>query len=436
VNVDRPLANTPALVLLFLANTISGAAQGISLIAIPWYFIDNLKAPVVFSQFYSIFTLLSIGWVVYSGALIDKYSRKNIFLILTAVCGSVALSVSAYGFVTGPLGTLPTLLVMGITLLNFNLHYPTLYAFAQEMTYKANYARIISYLEIQGQTTNVLSGALAALLLVGVKANEPLHLMGFKVSLPFNIPAWELHEVFLMDGITYAVAFVLILAIRYKRQTTFNPEEVGAWQRIRTGFDYLRARPKLLLFGVMSYGVFVTVLVQDRILLPEYVRLQLQAGADVFASSDMLFAAGALFSGVITRRLFGKRSTVAAVSLLMLLLSLGYVFMAFNTSIRYLFLFSFFYGYVNTGVRIMRVTYLFNTVSNDKIGRILSFFKVADTTMRGLFIALFTLSFFHEENNIRFGYLVFGIFILLCGLFIIPTIKPLTAQLKKLSHEP
>jgi MFS family permease len=423
-------------VLLFLANTISGAAQGISLIAIPWYFIDNLKAPVVFSQFYSIFTLLSIGWVVYSGALIDKYSRKNIFLILTAVCGSVALSVSAYGFVTGPLGTLPTLLVMGITLLNFNLHYPTLYAFAQEMTYKANYARIISYLEIQGQTTNVLSGALAALLLVGVKANEPLHLMGFKVSLPFNIPAWELHEVFLMDGITYAVAFVLILAIRYKRQTTFNPEEGGAWQRIRTGFDYLRARPKLLLFGVMSYGVFVTVLVQDRILLPEYVRLQLQAGADVFASSDMLFAAGALFSGVITRRLFGKRSPVAAVSLLMLLLSLGYVFMAFNTSIRYLFLFSFFYGYVNTGVRIMRVTYLFNTVSNDKIGRILSFFKVADTTMRGLFIALFTLSFFHEENNIRFGYLVFGIFILLCGLFIIPTIKPLTAQLKKLSHEP
>ena len=436
MNVDRPLANTPALVLLFLANTISGAAQGISLIAIPWYFIDNLKAPVVFSQFYSIFTLLSIGWVVYSGALIDKYSRKNIFLILTAVCGSVALSVSAYGFVTGPLGTLPTLLVMGITLLNFNLHYPTLYAFAQEMTYKANYARIISYLEIQGQTTNVLSGALAALLLVGVKANEPLHLMGFKVSLPVNIPAWELHEVFLMDGITYAVAFVLILAIRYKRQTTFNPEEGGAWQRIRTGFDYLRARPRLLLFGVMSYGVFVTALVQDRILLPEYVRLQLQAGADVFASSDMLFAAGALFSGVITRRLFGKRSPVAAVSLLMLLLSLGYVFMAFNTSIRYLFLFSFFYGYVNTGVRIMRVTYLFNTVSNDKIGRILSFFKVADTTMRGLFIALFTLSFFHEENNIRFGYLVFGIFILLCGLFIIPTIKPLTAQLKKLSHEP
>lgn len=434
MNDDRPFANTPALVLLFLANTISGAAQGISLIAIPWYFIDNLKEPVVFSQFYSIFTLLSIGWVVYAGTLIDKYSRKNIFLLLTAVCGSVALCVSAYGFATGPLGKLPTLLVMGVTLLNFNLHYPTLYAFAQEMTKKTNYARIISYLEIQGQTTNVLSGALAALLLVGVKANQPLHLMGFKVSLPFNIAPWELHEVFLMDGITYAVALVLILCIRYKRQTAFNPEAGSAWQRIRTGFDYLRVRPKLMLFGVMSYGVFVTALVQDRILLPEYVRVQLQSAADVFASSEMLFAAGALFSGVITRRLFSKMSPIAAVSLLMVLLSLGYMYMAFNTSTRYLFIFSFFYGYVNTGVRIMRVTYLFHTVGNDKIGRILSFFKVADTTLRGLFIALFTLTFFHQENNIRFGYLVFGIFMLLCGLLILPTIRPLSDQLKK-QHE-
>jgi hypothetical protein len=431
VNAAAPLANRQALVLLFLANTISGAAQGISLIAIPWYFIDRLQAPVLFSQFYSIFTLLSIGWVVYAGSLIDQYNRKKIFLTLNAVCGSVTLAVAAYGFQTGALGTLPTLLVMGVTLLNFNLHYPSLYAFAQEMTPPLHYARIISYLEIQGQTTNVLSGALAALLLTGVQANQPLHLLGIRTSLPFSIPRWELHEVFLMDGLTYVAAFALIAAIRYRRQTTFAPEQGNAWQRIRTGFDYLRARPQLLLFGVMSYGVFVSVLVQDRILLPEYVRVQLQATADVFASSDMLFATGALFSGIISRRLFSKMSPIAAVALLMIGLSLLYAGMAFNSSLRYLFFFSFVYGYVNTGVRIMRVTYLFNTVSNDKIGRLLSFFKVADTALRGLFITLFTASFFHQANNIRFGYLVFGIFIGLCGLFILPTIKTLTAQLKQ-----
>lgn len=423
-------ANPRALLLLFIANTISGAAQGISLIAIPWYFIDRLQAPVVFSQFYSIFTLASIVWVIYAGALIDKFSRKRIFLIITAVCGTVSLSISAWGYATGLLGPVPALLVMGVTLLNFNLHYPSLYAFAQEMTSRANYARVISYLEIQGQATNVMSGALAALLLTGIEANQSVFLMGIQLQLPFSIRAWELHEVFLLDGLTYLIAFLLILFIRYRRQTEYNPDEGNALARIRTGYRYLAAQPKLFLFGVMSYAVFVTVLVQDRILLPEYVRVQLGATADVFASSDMLFAAGALFSGVITRRLFGRMSPIATVSLLMLALSVLYAYTAFNTSIRYLFVFSFIYGYVNTGVRIMRVTYLFNTVGNDKIGRILSFFKVADTAMRGLFIALFTLSFFHEDNNIRFGYLVFGIFILCCGLMIIPLVKPLTDKME------
>jgi hypothetical protein len=64
VKATSSFANPRALLLLFIANTISGAAQGISLIAIPWYFIDRLQAPVLFSQFYSIFTLASIVWVV------------------------------------------------------------------------------------------------------------------------------------------------------------------------------------------------------------------------------------------------------------------------------------------------------------------------------------------------------------------------------------
>ncbi|MFN3530078.1 MAG: MFS transporter [Bacteroidia bacterium] len=435
MNAAPPLANRTALILLFAANTISGAAQGISMIAIPWYFIDRLQEPIVFSRFYSIFTFISILWVIYAGSLIDRFSRKNIFLALTAVCGLVVLSTALYGFRTGALGVFPALLVMGVTLLNFNLHYPSLYAFAQEMTSKANYTRIVSYLEIQGQTTNVLSGAFAALLLTGVEAGVPIHLMGIKTSLNFSIPAWELHEIFLLDGITYALAFVLILCIRYKRQLLYQPDTGNALQRIRKGYAYLLERPQLLLFGIMSYGVFVTVLVQDRILLPEYVRVQLQATADVFASSDMLFAMGALVSGVVTRLLFARMSPIAAVSLIMTALSVLYLYMGVNTSTRYLFVFSFIYGYVNTGVRILRVTYLFHTVSNDMIGRLLSFFKVADTAMRASFIALFSLSFFHTGNNIRYAYVVFGIFILICGLLIIPTIGKLTENYRSHVHE-
>ncbi|MBA4302830.1 MAG: hypothetical protein C0424_01240 [Sphingobacteriaceae bacterium] len=423
--------NTRALWLLILANTISGAAQGISLIAIPWYFIDQLHEPVLFTRFYAAITLVSMVWVIYAGSLIDRFKRKHIFMGLTAVCGLVVLATALFGFASGPLGVVPTLLVMSVTLLNFNLHYPSLYAFAQELADKTRYARIVSYLEIQGQATNVLAGAMAALLLGGIEANKGFYLLGVEVALPFSIKAWEMHEIFLLDALTYVVAFGLIAFIRYVPQTHYQPETGNALLRIRQGFDFLKKRPQLLWFGVFSYGVFVSVLVQDRILLPEYVRVQLQSAADVFASSDMLFALGALVSGVITRRLFGKMSPIAGVSILMIGLSVLYVSMAFNHSLRYLFIFSFIYGYVNTGVRILRVTYLFHTVPNHIIGRLLSFFKVADTAMRAAFIGVFTLPFFHEGTNIRFGYLVFGIFILLCGLAILPVVKSLTQKMNE-----
>lgn len=423
--------NTRALWLLILANTISGAAQGISLIAIPWYFIDQLHEPVLFTRFYAAITLVSMVWVIYAGSLIDRFKRKHIFMGLTAVCGLVVLATALFGFANGPLGVVPTLLVMSVTLLNFNLHYPSLYAFAQELADKTRYARIVSYLEIQGQATNVLAGAMAALLLGGIEANKGFYLLGVEVALPFSIKAWEMHEIFLLDALTYVVAFGLIAFIRYVPQTHYQPETGNALLRIRQGFDFLKKRPQLLWFGVFSYGVFVSVLVQDRILLPEYVRVQLQSAADVFASSDMLFALGALVSGVITRRLFGKISPIAGVSILMIGLSVLYVSMAFNHSLRYLFVFSFIYGYVNTGVRILRVTFLFHTVPNHIIGRLLSFFKVADTAMRAAFIGVFTLPFFHEGTNIRFGYLVFGIFILLCGLAILPVVKSLTQKMNE-----
>jgi MFS family permease len=213
---ESPTHNRRALLLLFSANTISGAAQGISMIAVPWYVIDQLGAGVIFSSFYAAFTLLSVFWVMYAGALIDRFDRRRLFMGLNAVCGSVALAGGFYGWATGPLSIVPALFVMGVTLLNFNLHYPALYAFAQEMTDALHYKRIISRLEIQGQSTSMLSGALAALLLEGTTSGHEVLLLGIPVALPFDIPRWSLHDIFLLDGITYFISLLLISAIRYR----------------------------------------------------------------------------------------------------------------------------------------------------------------------------------------------------------------------------
>jgi MFS family permease len=423
-----PSHNRRALLLLFSANTISGAAQGISMIAVPWYVIDQLGAGVIFSSFYAVFTLLSVFWVMYAGALIDRFDRRRLFIGLNAVCGSVALAGGFYGWATGPLGLIPALMVMGVTLLNFNLHYPALYAFAQEMTEAQQYKKIISRLEIQGQSTSMLSGALAALLLEGVTAGHEVLLMGIPVVFPFEITRWSLHDIFLLDGITYFISLMLMSAIRYRPLTPYYPEPGRVLDRLRTGYAYLRSNPWLLRFGMLSYGVFVTVLVEDRVLLPTYIRQHLSGGADVFASNEMLFAFGALCSGFVAGSVLGRWPAVYGVSVLMTLMSLLFAVLTFSKSLSYLFVFSFVYGFVNTAVRILRVQYLFRRVENGKMGRVLSFFKVTDTLARGFFIALFSLSWFHEGNQIRFAFLILSVFLLVCALGIWQTARPLLAE--------
>ena len=43
------MKNKQAIILLFAANIISGLAQGISMIAIPWYFVKIVAKPEVFA---------------------------------------------------------------------------------------------------------------------------------------------------------------------------------------------------------------------------------------------------------------------------------------------------------------------------------------------------------------------------------------------------
>ncbi|HHH50269.1 MAG TPA: MFS transporter, partial [Saprospiraceae bacterium] len=208
------MKNLKTILLLFFANSISGVAQGISLIAIPWYFAqaNDMQS---FGIIYIIVTIISLFWVPYGGTLIDKYNRKHIFLWLTAVCGIIILSVAGYGYY---LGTLPTYLVATVfivTFLNFNIHYPNLYAFLQEITDKEHYGNITSYVEIQGQTTSMLAGAFAAMLLEGTQ-NGHLIVFGFNINLGFDIHRWSIHEIFLMDGITYFISFITIMSIRYQ----------------------------------------------------------------------------------------------------------------------------------------------------------------------------------------------------------------------------
>ena len=79
---------------------------------------------------------------------------------------------------------------------------------------------------------------------------------------------------------------------------------------------------------------------------------------------------------------------------------------------------NFLLGITNAGVRILRTTYLFNHVPNNLIGRAGSVFSTLNIVVRMLLISLFALPFFQIGDNIRFGYLV-GVLMMLLSVIVL-----------------
>ena len=208
------MKNKQAIILLFAANIISGMAQGISMVAIPWYFVKVVSRPDFFSNSYLLITFLTLFWGVYAGTLIDRYSRKRIFIVINIVCGVLIGSIALYGFKLLYLPDFLVVFVFGLTIFNYNVHYPNLYAFGQEITDPRDYGRLNSYIEVQGQVTSVLAGGIAAILLTGT-TNNFLEIGGLSFYLPFDVKAWKIYDIFLLDSITYLLVIFIFMLIRY-----------------------------------------------------------------------------------------------------------------------------------------------------------------------------------------------------------------------------
>ncbi len=400
------MQNKSAILRLFAANTISGAAQGISMLAVPWYFADVLKEISMFNAIYAIATFTSLFWGLYAGTLIDRYSRKGIFLAENMIGAFVLLSIALTGFIWGHLPVPLVALVFLTTFFNYNIHYPALYAFAQEISSREDYSRITSYLEIQGQFTNAVAGGLAAVLLSGIPKGA-LDFAGYTLYIPFAIEKWSLQKVFLLDGLTYLLSFLLILTIKYTPQTNRHAENLTLRERFKIGIGFLKEHPIVLLFGNISYFVFVTTMVLNFVLMPNFVKNYLHASADAYAIGDVAFAVGAIVAGIFVAKLFSQQATVKGSILMALFSASAFAILMYNRQVGIFYLMAFLLGLANAGARIMRVTYLFNHIPNQIIGRTSSVFQVVNVLMRFGFIGLLSGAFF--VSHIQYSFLIMSL---------------------------
>lgn len=416
------MKNKQAIYLLFLSNIVSGLAQGISMIAIPWYFVEIVMMPRLFFYAYIAVTFLTLFWGLYAGTLIDRYSRKKLFIITNLICGIIVALIAFYGFYinrdsTQELIHLPHFLVIsvfGLTIFNYNIHYPNLYAFGQEITPRKYYGKLNSYIEIQGQSTSVLAGAFAALLLTGT-VDKKMNIAGFNISLPIEINQWSIHEILLIDAITYFIAIFIIMFIRYIPVVKEKVDLGSLFSRFKGGLEYLKKNPLIFNFGLASYMLFAFTLVEVHILLPSYVKNFLQQTGDIYASAEIYYSIGAIFAGLIIIRLFKNYNTVFGIISLMIFVMLAFLGMTFIKSIFVFFLANLILGISNAGVRVLRTTYIFHHVPNNVIGRTNSVFNSLNIVVRMLLIAVFIFPFFSHGDNIRWGYAV-GVFLLIIAI--------------------
>ena len=418
------MKNKQALVLLLLANAISGFAQGISMLSIPWYFASELQQGSTFSIIYSIVTLSTLFWSLYAGSLIDRYPRKNVFLGINIIGGLVLASVAVTGYILGHVPSALVVLVFATTIYIYNIHYPALYAFGQEVSEKGNYGKMNSYFEIQGQATSMVAGAVGAVLLSGTTDGK-LNLLGINLHLPFDIEKWDLHDIFLMDACTYIIAIVLISAIRYTPAEALPVHTGSVWKRIKMGWDYLREHPLVFIFGNASFSIFVILLIEVHVLLPLYVSNHLNLGGDVYASAEIYYTFGALFAGLAIRQLFRNSNSVRAIIIMMILTFLVMTWVAFTQSLFVFFAFSVIIGITNAGTRVLRITYLFNHIPNNMMGRTGSVFQGVNILLRVIFSWIFSFAFFVRGSNITWAYFIGSVFILLSVIPLIANYKAL-----------
>tara|TARA_B100001250_G_C19771212_1_gene777253 strand:- start:448 stop:1566 length:1119 start_codon:yes stop_codon:yes gene_type:complete len=359
---------------------------------------------------FGIVTLFGLFWGLYSGVLIDKYNRKKILELINFLSGLFIISIGLYLLYFNPNIDLSIILigfVFAITCFYYIIYYPTIYAFLQEISQKKNYVKINSYIEIVGQSSTVLAGSFAAILLSGIMIYN------------FEIKPWPIENILILDGASYLTASFIISFIKHNPKNHKNFEKKSIINRMKVGFRFLRKKKLILIYGICSHIIFAFLLVELFTLLPLLIKNFFQKGAYLFAITDVCYACGALFSGLFIYKLAQYYNKIKLTIVLIVLTSFLILILISNKYIISLLLISIFLGMANSGVRILRNSFLFDNIPNVYIGRIASIFNSINTLIRMCLIFLFSLNYFSTGENVREGYIICAIILM---IFCVPII--------------
>jgi MFS family permease len=357
---------------LLAANLISAIGSGISGIGVSWLLVNKPHGATIFGWTTLGLTILLFLLTPYIGVVIDRYSRKNIFLLINLISAAIILINIGVAAFIGTYATSQLILLFLTASLYFNFYFPTLTAFSQEIFHRSMFKRLNGVLEVQNQTAAIASGGIAGVVL------------GFV----------DYSYIFLFDALTFVACFLLILSIRYESVL----EPVNSAQRglkaffgnVNEGISYLKDRPMFAVFLLCALAPFIVIMVTNYI-TPVFVSDTLDASAKIFGVGEMTYAVGAVVAGIAVPFVFHKLNEHQSVLLTLCLFSGGVLAIALFPSVPVFIAAYLFLGFGNAGTRIARKTMMMELIPNRLIGRVTTFLQSVGLLIRIILIGSFTL---------------------------------------------
>jgi len=308
------------IILLLISIISAGLAQGLSIIAIPWYFTDNLNQSSFFSLGYGIITFFGLFWGLYAGVMIDNFNRKKILLYINLCCACVFGGIYIYfKFINGH-SPIIILLGFGACSLYYMIFFPNLYAITQELTNKKDYVKVNSLIELFIQTISIIAATICGLLLAGGEEFVNYFNLSF-----LEFKKWDIRNLFLLNSILYLITFTLLMFVDYQpRKNLSNHNLQKTLQDIREAVSFLIGKKNILIYGVASQIVFAFLIVELFSLLPIFVKNCLNENVITFSLADVTYGFGALIAGLITTKTLKKSNKIDFT--ILLIMTAGYSF--------------------------------------------------------------------------------------------------------------
>jgi MFS family permease len=346
------------------------------MIAVPWLLVQ-VDGGKVFGQMALTMTIIHFFLSPWIGLMVDRFSRKKILLTGEALGFLVITFFTIQGFIYG-YETIQLLLIYAIGTLYYNLFYPTMFAFIQEVFDEDVYHTLNGAMEVQGQVASMLAGGISSFLLTVV----------------------DLQWILLLDATTYLLACFLFWLIPYKKGER-DVTSRSFFSNMLEGFRYMKRRPMLFFLLLGSFMPFIGVMMTNY-LFPVYLSEELQVSGTAYSLQTTVYGIGAIVAGLAIPILVRKWTSMKTIMTTVTLYTIGITSVLFFKQLAIFYVLVFFMAFGNAGSRVARNTLVMEIVPNQIIGRVTALFGVIGLGIRIVLLSTFTALVSHQLVTVSF----------------------------------